>query len=109
MSQVVKTFFDVHMSISFEGMRRLIGSPLKHNECACFVNASWTAAKVLYPNGHMHYFRAPTGAITPDMLRQLPLWLPRKQLSFGHSMGAVLKEHASFLKEHRQFSAARRA
>lgn len=99
MSKVVKVYYGQHMGMSFKGMAAALGKPLDAGEAAVFVNAAWTAAKVLYPDDHIHYHRL-KGRLTVNDLVALPTRLPTTKLALGSAgMAQALKEHGRFLRE----------
>ncbi len=74
---VIHAFLDVNMGKSFPGLHALLAekrvSSLKEGDCALFMNAKWTAVKVVYPDMTMLYWRKPERqVITYDELRGLP-------------------------------------
>lgn len=77
MSKVIHTFFDISMGRGFPGLGLILEEKLKRemreDECAVFINAKWSAAKIIFPGRVMIYWRHDKpGGITYDELRALP-------------------------------------
>lgn len=77
MTKVIHAFFDISMGLGFPGLGFILDEKLKRDlrdgECAVFVNAKWSAAKLIFPGKVMIYWRhGKPGGISYDELRKLP-------------------------------------
>ena len=75
-TQAIHCFFDVFMGYGYESLTNIMadtfkGSQLKRGELATFINKSWTACKILAPNGTLIYHRSRT-PLPMDGIRYLP-------------------------------------
>lgn len=95
MSRVAHNFFDCNLGIAHRGMAKLLDEQgideLKRGDVAVFVNKAMNAAKILYPGGTIVYARQPNNVpLSADMLRALPMRLPKTPLNFGTNWPKVV-------------------
>lgn len=96
MSKVLHTFYGVNMSIAHRGMHQRMEEhkvdDLGLGEVAVFINNKMTAAKILHPGGHIHYWRSLDGApLTTQMLLTLPARISNRRLNFGSGLPKLMK------------------
>jgi len=69
--KVRKIYWDTHMGLGIATLQKIAGKALPAGECAVFINSAGTAAKILYTNDTIIYWR-PGRKITSDELLSLP-------------------------------------
>ena len=76
--EAIHILYDIYMGWSHRTLFQILHAntgrnDLKRGELAIFMNRSWTACKILAPDGNMLYWRSPNGTqITIDQLKALP-------------------------------------
>ena len=95
---IAHVFYDVYLGWSHRSLEALYvektgREKIPHGEVAVFLNASWTAVKVLAPGNVLLYYRSRTGApITKEQLRSIPTILGAPRFGFaGNAEAKLLK------------------
>lgn len=95
MSAVNHVFYEVHMGIGHRGCHDLLAKmgvqKLQESQAAVFLNPKWNAAKILFPNNTLLYWRSTTGAsLSPEELRFLPTRINPSRLKFNGKVESVV-------------------
>lgn len=92
---IVHIFYDVHMGTSHRGLKTLMNVKLKtddliEGEIVLFINAGWTAAKLLAPGNTLLYHRTTHGKLTLDAIRELPMAFGGESLKLSSELASAL-------------------
>lgn len=95
--KIAHLYFETSMAYSFNGLKNILGKKvLRDDECAIFINKSWTGVKLLTPQNTLLYCRR--NRIEPDTIKYLPSCVNGSALDYDKALDAAIRAKFKRLK-----------